>query len=213
MIFPFQFRLGKKKPKTESDNKDPLKVMHFEAFNAKRDADLKTPEFIGWFDKVKELATKEYRGCPYLHELPASYSPLIYYSSYVTGKSPEDVVGNPRHTYNAQFGNVFLYSSSSYGGNFPMYSIYWEDPDKRVPAFVTQAAMLINGEVHVGERHGDIIHRLANEGFATPVQGDEGFVDEDGEFLTREEAAGRALHNGQIRELRWGKQLYSEDLY
>lgn len=41
----------------------------------------------------------------------------------------------------------------------------------------------------------------------------QGFITSSGRFVDREEAAQIALHSGQIKELKFGSELYSEDLY
>jgi len=41
----------------------------------------------------------------------------------------------------------------------------------------------------------------------------QGFLTSTGRFVGRREAAQIALHSGQIKELKFGSELYSEDLY
>ncbi len=71
-----------------------------------------------------------------------------------------------------------------------------------------------DGQVYTGRRHSDVIRSLAIEGFHLPIQGEQGFVTMEGEFLDREEAAKVALQCGQITKLRFSNtELFSEDLY
>lgn len=68
--------------------------------------------------------------------------------------------------------------------------------------------------VCVGKRHNNIRDSMTGMGinFKEPdvVQG---FLNSDGKFLDRLEAAEEALRCGQISELKWPPNLYSEDLY
>lgn len=78
---------------------------------------------------------------------------------------------------------------------------------------IERAAILLNEEIHTGRRHCNIIHGLAIKGFKIPIKGEQGFIDNNGNFWTRKEAAKIALNNGQIKELNWPPLLYTEDLY
>ena len=66
-----------------------------------------------------------------------------------------------------------------------------------------------------GRRHGDVIKQLPILGFK-PQQGykelAQGFVDDSGEFLTREEAYEHAVNCSQISP-KDSKELFSEDLW
>ena len=62
-------------------------------------------------------------------------------------------------------------------------------------------------------RHHDLIHRLVDMGHVTPVTGDQGFIDDQRGFVTREEAAQIALDQGQIMRLHAPPSLFSEDLW
>ena len=42
---------------------------------------------------------------------------------------------------------------------------------------------------------------------------EQGFLDSDGEFVNRIDAAQIALESGQIKKLQWPPRLYSEDLW
>jgi len=79
---------------------------------------------------------------------------------------------------------------------------------------ITRVAMVVNGVVHSLERpkrHHHIISMLF-DGKHT-VKGEQGFLDEEWNFLTREQAAEKALSSGQIEKLKWPPKLYSEDLW
>ena len=62
-------------------------------------------------------------------------------------------------------------------------------------------------------RHHDLIHRLISLGHPAPVVGEQGFIDDQAGFVTREEAAQIALDQGQITELHAPPSLFSEDLW
>lgn len=78
------------------------------------------------------------------------------------------------------------------------------------------AAIRKNGIVYTGRRHHNIINRdnYPELPFGYFKNGEQGFVDDNGIFLTREEAAKHALECGQISKLKFSQtQLFSEDLY
>lgn len=84
---------------------------------------------------------------------------------------------------------------------------------------IVAAAIRMPDGVHLmmpPERHHDIIHRLAEEGYPTPIRGKQGFVTDEGTFVDRAEAFKIALAAGQIPQERAAKrrhELYSEDLW
>jgi hypothetical protein len=84
---------------------------------------------------------------------------------------------------------------------------------------VERAAVKQGDRVWVGRRHGEIIQRMVMEegsGFKKVMADMQGFVAEDGEFLTRSEAYERAIACGQIKECGdegHARVLVSEDLY
>jgi hypothetical protein len=84
---------------------------------------------------------------------------------------------------------------------------------------VKEAAIRKDGRIFTGHRHADILHANAvrNESgiiVSTIASGEQGFVSDAGEFLTREEAAEHALKCDQIKWLKFSRtQLFSEDLY
>ena len=67
-----------------------------------------------------------------------------------------------------------------------------------------------------GVRHGDVYKQLKALGFK-PKQGyvelEQGFVNNRGQFLTREEALKEAEHNGQLKQVPIITELFSEDLW
>ena len=72
------------------------------------------------------------------------------------------------------------------------------------------------GEVYVGRRHHQILHKRDENGEliikdARMTAAEQGFVDDKGNFLNRSEAAKHAYECGQIFEPK--HQLFSEDLY
>lgn len=96
---------------------------------------------------------------------------------------------------------------------------YWErnglvKPDQ----WVVCAAMRnkTTGRIICGPRHWDQIMRSQKLETETYNGWDQGFINQFGEFLTREEAWVVAENNGQIKKLCYDKQrdyLYSENLY
>lgn len=62
-------------------------------------------------------------------------------------------------------------------------------------------------------RHSDIIHALAAAGMNTPIQGQQGFLTDEGYFVNRTEAARLALEAGQTKYLRAPPNLFSEDVW
>jgi len=60
-------------------------------------------------------------------------------------------------------------------------------------------------------RHHDLIHKLVEMGH--PAIGEQGFIDDQCGFVTREVAAEIALSQGQITKLHAPPSLFSEDLW
>lgn len=75
---------------------------------------------------------------------------------------------------------------------------------------IVESAILKDGVIYTGRRHVNIIHAHPFQFFHNCEQG---FVTDTGEFVNREEASKIALECGQIKELKFGSLLYSEDLY
>lgn len=85
------------------------------------------------------------------------------------------------------------------------------------PRIVCAAIHLVGGLVIPSARHFDMTMRLviASIGAGTPQGSRQGFIDQHGQFYTREEAWPIALANDQIRRRVGGDEgrLYSENLY
>lgn len=63
-------------------------------------------------------------------------------------------------------------------------------------------------------RHNDIIYALARAGQETPIVGEQGFLDDSGEFLTRKQAMMIAVVAGQVKSGQEQKrELFSEDVW
>lgn len=80
---------------------------------------------------------------------------------------------------------------------------------------IKEAAVRLDGKLYTGKRHGEIIQKIAAESADRVLirQPDQGFVTEDGQFVTRVEAAEIAFRAGQIEQDLRGQPLMSEDLY
>lgn len=83
---------------------------------------------------------------------------------------------------------------------------------------IVGVAMIVDGVMHTlpaPKRHHNIIHKLALEEHNLPIKGEQGFIDENNNFLTREAALIHATENGQISPtvVPRGGRLYSEDLW
>lgn len=62
-------------------------------------------------------------------------------------------------------------------------------------------------------RHNHLIEMAIDDGHTQPVRGVQGFMNDKGEFLTREEAYNEALKCEQIKDRSICGDLYSEDLW
>ena len=54
-----------------------------------------------------------------------------------------------------------------------------------------------DGKIHTGKRHHNVIRDLAAMGFPKPINGEQGFIDENGKFYNRAEAAKYVIENKQ----------------
>ena len=90
--------------------------------------------------------------------------------------------------------------------------------DKTAPWIVSAAMKMDDGLVVTGIRHYSpemrlVLRRIYGDGYHLKVE-DQGFVDQLGNYLTREEAWVIAKQNGQIRyEVSVPGTLFSENLY
>lgn len=74
------------------------------------------------------------------------------------------------------------------------------------------AACRLNGVTTIGRRHHLILTNARPKGSLKTSE--QGFIDTDGNFLNREEAAIHAIACGQIKELKYSrKDLFSEELW
>lgn len=62
-------------------------------------------------------------------------------------------------------------------------------------------------------RHHDLIRELAYRGYAIPITGEQGFIDDQFGFVGRMTAAKIALAEGQVAKLHAPPSLFSEDLW
>jgi hypothetical protein len=79
------------------------------------------------------------------------------------------------------------------------------------------AAIIYNGTIYEGESHCKIGHKMLSNKVCNrpfPVGVAQGFVTEDGKFVSREEAFIMAMNEGQIElgKTSHSRQLFSEDL-
>jgi len=67
---------------------------------------------------------------------------------------------------------------------------------------ITRAALELNGQVYVGaegKRHSDVIRDMVEIHWVKPpVGGTQGFIDHNGAFLNRQDAAKHAFECGQL---------------
>ncbi len=87
------------------------------------------------------------------------------------------------------------------------------------PSPIKEAAILFEGKIYTGRRHGgilqDILQDMVKNGFKKRVYSEQqGFITEEGEFLSRKNAYHRAVQCGQIVAHEGDTEcLVSEDLY
>ena len=63
-------------------------------------------------------------------------------------------------------------------------------------------------------RHEDIIKHMADDlGMKTPITGEQGFLDSNGNFINREDALVLARSTGQLLKEYHPKYLFSEDVW
>lgn len=79
---------------------------------------------------------------------------------------------------------------------------------------IVAAAILQDGVVYTGTRHGFIIRDIVLMAGEKLVTGEQGFVTSKGVFVSREIAGEIALRAGQVRSLKYSRtQLFSEDVW
>lgn len=79
---------------------------------------------------------------------------------------------------------------------------------------IVNSAIKMNGKIYIGRRH----HIIINEnpfGFFKGKDAVQGFIDAEGNFLDRKEAAKIAIESGQVKEENMTVKgtLFSEDLW
>lgn len=65
---------------------------------------------------------------------------------------------------------------------------------------IVNAAVMQNGKLYVGKRHGTIIQEMHKNGCPKVTQAMQGFVDAGGFFLSRKEAYYVAVYHKQIED-------------
>jgi hypothetical protein len=79
---------------------------------------------------------------------------------------------------------------------------------------IINAAILKEGVIYQGRRHYLIIREGIKLGKKFFIGCPQGFIDDEGNFLNREQAAKHAIQCGQIKELKFSKtELFSEELW
>jgi len=76
---------------------------------------------------------------------------------------------------------------------------------------IVSSAIEKDGIIYTGRRHHNILNEANPKGSLRG--GIQGFMLDDGRFVDRIEGAKIALECGQIEELQWPPNLYSEDLW
>lgn len=64
---------------------------------------------------------------------------------------------------------------------------------------VRACALRVDGEVFTGQTHGEIMDDLDARGIGYNAMSEDGFIDQDGAFMTREQAFQVARRAGQLR--------------
>lgn len=71
--------------------------------------------------------------------------------------------------------------------------------DKLMEGFVKAAAIRLDGVVHVGRTHAEIVDRLLAAGHQVPAETEDGFISHAGRFLTRAQAMTLAKTSDQLK--------------
>ncbi|MEK6882298.1 MAG: hypothetical protein AABY22_21950 [Nanoarchaeota archaeon] len=80
--------------------------------------------------------------------------------------------------------------------------------------YIEESAIRRNGVVWTGRRHHEIIKTIIETLDIKRVDGEQGFVTNDGVFVDRQEGGRIALACGQIKNLKYHKtKLFSEDIF
>jgi hypothetical protein len=79
---------------------------------------------------------------------------------------------------------------------------------------IVASAIRQSGRIFTGTRHNECIGQMIALGYQLPIKGEQGFVDDAGNFLTRHEAGEHAIKCGQIDHMRWpGMGLDSVEVF
>lgn len=80
---------------------------------------------------------------------------------------------------------------------------------------IIAAAVRIGGNIYDGSNHGDAIRNAVANGVTERIKSKhQGFITDDGQFLSRREAWEYAKHTGQIvTDNNVPRELFSEDLW
>ncbi len=92
---------------------------------------------------------------------------------------------------------------------------FWHDKyeaEARRTRRIKEAAIKTDVKIWKGKSHASIIADIVAATGVKPVTGEQGFMTEDGNFVSRTEAAEIALASGQVKSLRT-TELFSEDLH
>lgn len=82
------------------------------------------------------------------------------------------------------------------------------------PRIKAAAVILKDGRIFTGKHHGDCIKKALENNAPIPItQKQQGFIDEDGNFLTRIEAGEVAFKSGQIKNNPKGNTICSERIW
>ena len=78
---------------------------------------------------------------------------------------------------------------------------------------IVAAAIRQDGKIYTGKRHAEIIHKMA-ETLPIPIKGEQGFIDDLGNFLDRHAAGEHAIACNQIGTMHWpGMGLDSVEVF
>lgn len=77
--------------------------------------------------------------------------------------------------------------------------------------YITDAAIRGVNQIFIGRRHCHIIREMVHAGEPIPITGEQGFINNKGQFINRTEAAKVAFIAGQIKTPK--PTLFSEDVW
>jgi hypothetical protein len=130
----------------------------------------------------------------------------------VIQKSFKDRLGHKSKLSNDQVWKMFLEWYKNTNGESELIQRMLKIEEK---PFIKAAAILIKGVIHTlprPARYDTIIKKIFKE-TKEPVRGEQGFINDKGEFVNKIDAAKIVIDAKQIEYLKWPPQLYSEDLW